>query len=229
MHKIKSASLFSFYILCLYLLHFQPHLLFINNEEIIKWGGTAIIAIMVYAETATLMGLVIPGGETLLFTAGLLAGTEALSISLVPLILILIVVAVIGDLTGYKVGEKLGKKLYKKEDTWYYKKKYLKRAEEYYYEKGKWALVFGRFLPVIRTFNPAFSGSIKLPMSQFLPFIVLGAIGFTVAVVCAGYYLGRQFPWLRDYLGWILLGIVILVLIPVFRKIFREKGKADKE
>lgn len=227
--RIRSAPLFSLYLLLLYLIHFYPHLLFLNNEELIQWGGTAIIVIMVYAETATLMGLVIPGGETLLFTAGLLCGTEALQISLVPLILILIGAAVLGDLTGYQLGKKLGKNIHRKKDTWYFKKKYLHRAEDYYYKKGKWALVLGRFLPVIRTFNPAFSGSIRMKMNKFLPYIGLGATGFTVVVVCAGYYLGRQFPWLKEYLGWILLGIVILVLIPVFRKIFSEKGKADAE
>lgn len=229
MHKLKSAPQFSLYILLLFVLHFHPELLFLKNEQLIKWGGTAIIAVLVYVETATLLGLIIPGGETLLFTAGLLAGTDTIKISLVPLILILIVSAILGDFTGYHVGKKLGKGLHKKKDTWYFKKKYLKRAEDFYHEKGKWALVLGRFLPIIRTFNPAFSGSIKMPMKRFIPYISIGAIGFTVALVCAGYYLGQQFPWIKEYLGWILLGIVILVLIPVFKKIFKEKGKANKD
>lgn len=219
----------SFYLIILFVFHLQPELLFLKNQEIIKWGGTAIIAVMVYIETATLIGLIVPGGETLLFTAGLLCGTDTLSISLAALIGVLIGASLLGDITGYYVGAKLGKKLHKKEDTWYFKRKYLERAENFYKDKGKWSLVLGRFLPIIRTFNPAFSGSIKMPKGKFILYIGIGAIFFTGVVVSAGYYLGKQFPWIKEYLGWILLGIVILVLIPFFKKIFFQNETSSSD
>ena len=50
------------------------------NTAWLEWGGTTLIAALVFVETGFLLGLIVPGGETLLFTAGLLTDARTLSL-----------------------------------------------------------------------------------------------------------------------------------------------------
>lgn len=200
-------------------------LAFMDNRSIIQWGGFAIIVALVYVETALLIGLVVPGGETLLFTAGLLSGSQFLEVDLVVMIPVLIAAAFFGDLTGYAIGRKWGDRIYDKEDTWYFKKKYLHRAEEFYKKHGKSALVLGRFLPIIRTFNPIFSGTIKMKKGEFALIVLGGIVLYIASLVLAGYFLGKAIPNIETYLPYILPAIVIIALFPVVRKFIKERKK----
>ncbi len=202
---------------------------FLDNQSIIKWGGFAIIIALVYVETAFLIGLVVPGGETLLFTAGLLSGTQFLQTDITLMIPVLVGAAFLGDLTGYYIGRKWGDGLYKKEDTWYFKKKYLTEAENFYKKHGKSALILGRFLPIIRTFNPVFSGTINMKLSGFLMYVIIGIILYVTSLLLAGYYLGQAIPGIEKYLKYLLPAIVILALIPVVRKFLKARKKKEEE
>ncbi len=201
-------------------------LVFLDNKSLIQWGGFAIIIALVYVETAFLVGLVVPGGETLLFTAGLLSGSKALEVGIEIMIPVLIVTALLGDLTGYSIGRKWGKRIYEKEDTWYFKKKYLTQAEDFFHKHGKSALILGRFLPIIRTFNPVFSGTIHMKLSVFTGIVLIGIILYTVTLLLLGYFLGTSVPEIQTYLPYILPGIVIIALFPVIRKFLKERKKA---
>lgn len=195
----------------------------ISNESIIEWGGFAIIIALVYIETGFLVGLVVPGGETLLFTAGLLAGTNTFELPIYVMIPILIIAAILGDITGYYIGNKLGKKLHEKDDTWYFKKRYLEKAEDFYEEKGVWALVLGRFLPVVRTLNPVLTGSGKMEFKRFILYVVIGVILYITSLMLLGYFIGNQIPWIKDYLKYILPAIVIIAIAPVVWKFYKER------
>lgn len=202
---------------------------FMDNQSLIQWGGFAIIIALVYIETALLVGLVVPGGETLLFTAGLLSGTNALEVGLEIMIPVLIVAAFLGDLTGYSIGRKWGDRIYDKEDTWYFKKKYLQQAEGFYLKHGKSALILGRFLPIIRTFNPLFSGTINMPAGTFVWLIFVGITLYISSIISLGYFLGRLVPGIDQYLKFILPAIVIIALLPVIRKFMKERKKHTDE
>ncbi len=200
--------------------------IFPDNENIIQWGGLGIIATLVFIETGFLVGLIVPGGETLLFTAGLLCGTNTLNTSVAVLIVCLIGAAIAGDITGYYVGKKLGKRLHHKKDSFIFKKAYLEQAENFYKKNGKSALILGRFVPVIRTFNPLISGTSGMPVGHFAGYAVAGCILYISSLVLAGYFLGQQFPESKQYIKYILPALVVLALIPVIRKFLKERKKA---
>lgn len=197
-----------------------------NGESLIEWGGFAIVIAMVYVETGFLIGLVVPGGETLLFTTGLLAATGVFNVSIWLIIPVLIAAAIVGDITGYFIGKKLGDKLHQKKDTWYFKQRYLKKAEDFYKEKGAWALILGRFLPIVRTMNPLLCGTGKVKFKTFIWAVVLGVVAYISSLVLAGYFIGKQFPELKNYLKYVLPALVIVVLIPVILKFRKEKTVA---
>jgi membrane-associated protein len=190
-------------------------LLFIETSGLIEWGGFLIIIAFVFAETGLLLGLVVPGGETLLFTAGLLVSTGTLNVDIVTLMITIILAAIAGDICSFFIGKKFKKRIYEKEDTWYFKKKYLTMAEKYIDKHKKSSLIFGKFLPVIRPFSPVISGTTAMPFSVFIPVSMLAVILYVSAFTLTGYFLGSQFPWIKDYLGYILPISIMIALVPV--------------
>lgn len=203
--------------------------LLFETAGIIEWGGFLIIAMLVFAETGLLLGLVIPGGETLLFTAGLLASSQTLDVSVTALLPVLIGAGLTGDVSGYFIGKKYSRRLYHKKDTWYFKKKYVHLAEDFLKKHSRPALIFGKFLPVIRPFCPVISGATRLPFPFFITLSVAACVLYMSTFILAGYFLGNRFPVIKDYLGWILPASIILSLVPVLlqaRKQSRRSGKA---
>lgn len=194
-----------------------------DTTSIIEWGGFLIIVILIFAETGLLIGLVIPGGETLVFTAGLLCSTQTLNVSVVVLLVALIVAGIIGDTSGYFIGRKFGRKLFDKEDTWYFKKKYLHLAADYFEKHRKLALILGKYLPIIRPFGPVISGTTNLKFPVFIMITIVACLVYMSSYVLAGYFLGNQFPGIKNYLGWILPISIIVALIPVFNQIRKSK------
>ncbi len=198
-----------------------------DSTSIIEWGGFLIIAILVFAETGLLVGLVVPGGETLIFTAGLLVSTGSLKVSIVLLLFSLILAGICGDTSGFFIGQRFGSKLFQKKETWYFKKKYLTLAEDYFKKHSKAAIIFGKFLPIIRPFTPVISGMTGIKFSPFLFLSVVAGLLYMSMFVLTGYFLGNQFPIIKDYLGWIIPVSILVALIPIIRQI-RKNSEVKK-
>ena len=188
--------------------------LLFKTNELIAWGGIAIILLLIFAETGLLLGVAIPGGETLVFTAGLLVSTGALNISISLFLLLMITSGLAGDICGYYIGQRLGSKLYKKEDTWYFKKRFLLGAEKYLKKNSRFAMIAGKFLPVVRPFIPVLSGTAHVRFPYFVGFSAIAGILYFSCFLLAGYYLANQFPILKDYIGWIVpISIALTIVI----------------
>ncbi|MBC8152572.1 MAG: DedA family protein [Bacteroidetes bacterium] len=192
------------------------------NTAWLEWGGTALVAALVFIETGFLLGLIVPGGETLLFTAGLLTGVRTLSLPVFALIGVLIVAAVAGDLTGYWIGHQLGDRLRNQPDSFLFKQRDLKQSNDFYLKHPKRALLIGRFLPIIRTFNPLLAASSGLPWPRFLLLTSIGCVAYVSILVLAGYWLGQRFPQVGQYVEYIFLGVVVLVIGTLVVKRFRH-------
>ncbi|ALI99669.1 DedA family protein [Rufibacter tibetensis] len=199
--------------------------MFSSPENMIRYGGLTLILIVVFVETGLLIGLVIPGGDSLLLATGLLAGADVLQVPLGVLLVSMTAAGVAGDLLGYSLGKKMGKKLYRKKDTWYFKRKNLDRAQQFYKEKGKSAIVLGKFVPVVRTFNPLLAGVTGMPLGRFALLSLLGTALWISSLVVASYYLGRQFPQMKDYLHYAIPVIIFLSILPGFIQYMKERRK----
>lgn len=193
----------------------------------IRYGGLTLILIVVFVETGLLIGLVIPGGDSLLLATGLLAGADVLTVPLGVLLASMTAAGVAGDLLGFTIGKRMGKRLYHKQDTWYFKRKHLERAEKFYREKGKSALVLGKFVPVVRTFNPLLAGVTGMAFGRFVLLSLVGTALWICSLVLASYYLGQQFPQLKDYLHYAIPVIVLLSILPGFIQYLKERKKTS--
>lgn len=195
-----------------------------DPQSIIHYGGLWLLLFVVFAETGLLVGFFLPG-DSLIFISGLLCATkpDLLNISLLELHILLMLAAIIGNIFGYWFGKKVGEKLYAKEDSLLFKKKHLITTKAFYDKHGGKALVLGRFLPIIRTFAPILAGVIKIDFKIFMVYNVVGAIGWIGSIASTAYFLGKQFPQIENYIGYIVIGLIVITTIPVALTYVRSK------
>lgn len=192
-----------------------------NPESIIIYGGWILLFFVVFAETGLLVGFFLPG-DSLLFTAGLLCGIHLFPVNIIFLVTGLCISAITGNIAGYWFGKRVGPPLFKREDSLIFKKRYVELTRGFYAKHGGKALVLGRFLPIIRTFAPILAGVIQIDFKRFMIYNVTGSVLWVFSLTLTGFFLGRQFPWIIDYLEYIVIGLIVITIIPVVRT-YRKK------
>ena len=124
-------------------------------------------------------------------------------------------------------GLRAGPRLFKRDNSIFFKKRHLQVAEEFYTKYGATALVLGRFFPIIRTFAPIFAGVVKVDLKKFTLYNIIGCIAWVNTFTLGGYFLGRRYPKIDEYLQYIVLGLIIITTIPLvlgfFSRLKREK------
>lgn len=201
------------------------HLL--DAEKLIKAGGFYLILFIVFAETGLFFGFFLPG-DYLLFLAGLFCASGGIDVDIVTLCLGLFAAGVLGNFTGYWFGNKAGPMLFKRRDSWLFKRKYVVMAEEFYHKYGAMALIIGRFVPIIRTFAPIFAGVVRLDFRKFVVYNLVGALIWVGTLTLSGYFLGRAFPQLGDYIEYIIFGMIVIVFSLIAVALVRKRIGARK-
>lgn len=187
--------------------------------HIVQTAGYLGIFAIIFAESGLFFGLFLPG-DSLLFTAGILASQGHLSITIV--IVLCFLGAVLGDSFGYFFGKKVGPRIFTKEDSWIFNKKHILHAEKFYREHGSKTIIFARFIPIVRTFAPIVAGIGSMPYKTFLTYNIIGGVLWGVGLPALGYFLGNSVPNIDRYL---IPGIVIIIfvsLIPPVIHFFRR-------
>lgn len=204
--------------------HFLTSLFDVHH--LIEYGGLFLILAVIYVETGFFLGFVLPGGDYLLFAAGIFCGTHFLDIPIYWLIPLLIVAAFLGDITGYFKGKWLGDKLFTGNESRFFKKEYLERGSHFYHHYGVRAFIMGRFMPVIRTLVPMIAGASAFPFKRFLLFNALGAIVWIGTLVPLGYYIGKAYPGVINYSVYILLLFAAIASFPMLKIMLTKKHKS---
>lgn len=189
-------------------------------EAIISWGGLLALNAIVFTETGLFLGFFLPG-DSLLFTAGLFAASGQLHF--LTLCITLSFSAIIGDSTGYAIGLRAGHALYKREDSFFFKKKHLIAAKHFYEKYGPLTIVLARFMPFARTFAPVVAGIAEMKYSLFLRYNIIGGVLWVWGVCSAGYFLGRSFPAITDHLHLVIALIIFLSILPGIIKYLHVK------
>ncbi len=195
---------------------------------IMQNGGLYIVILIVFIETGFPFGFFLPG-DSLLFIAGMVIA-NALAPFSVPVVNLLFWVAMItvagtlGNFVGYWIGRKSDGLLLHRKDSWFFKKKYLIQAKDFYDKKGGSAIVMARFLPIVRTFAPIVGGLVKMNPAKFAFYNILGSFLWAASIVTAGFLLGEN-EWVKQNLEKIILGIVLITTAPVLLKMLSNKRK----
>lgn len=192
--------------------------------EMIQSIGYLGVFIIVFIESGVPIGIILPlPGDTLLFSAGLLAATSVFDLA--PLIFTIIVAAILGDSAGYWFGSTYGRKLFTKENAILFNQKNIARTEKFYAKYGWGAIIIARFLPFFRTIVPIFAGVGHMHYPSFLFFNILGACIWGVSVTLLGFYLGTMIPNIDHYILPVL-GVIVLI---TSGGMYLEYRKAKKE
>lgn len=213
----------------------------LNPEFYIQNGGLWLLVFIVFAETGLFAGFFLPG-DSLLFVAGIYSmelvnefiPTHNEYVALLILSALLIVAGILGNTVGYWFGRKSGPFLFRKKDTFFYRKKYLFQAKDFYDKHGGGAIIFARFLPIIRTFAPIVAGIVGMDKAKFAFYNIVGCIAWVISMILGGHFLYalflKQFNFdLKAHLEIIVLVIVAITTIPVILKIVFGKTKSTSK
>ncbi len=180
----------------------------------------AILFVTVFSETGLVITPFLPG-DSLLFAAGSIAGTNTLNVWILASLLWL--AATLGNITNYSIGRSLGPRIFR-ENAYILKRSYLEQTQRFYEKYGTKAIILSRFLPIFRTVAPFIAGVAMMPYATFLVYTIIGAFLWTMLFVWAGYLFG-QIPVIRENFGLVILGIIAVSLLPGAFEIARQSLK----
>ena len=196
--------------------------------------GLYIVLFIVFAETGLFAGFFLPG-DSLLFLSGiysrdLIQNVAFLDSDFINVMLLSTAVAIsgiFGNMIGYWFGAKSGYYLFKKEDSFWFKKKYLLQSKDFFEKYGGKAIIFARFLPIFRTFAPIVAGIVSMDKKKFMFFNILSSFLWSFVLIFAGHYLYgiflKQGIDLKHHIEWIIIGIILVSTIPVFIKLLKKR------
>lgn len=208
---------------------------YINLELAGHKIGIYVILFIVFAETGLLVGFFLPG-DSLLFLSGIYSTSlmreffyiESDFLNVLSLSSLVALAGIVGNSFGYWFGAKSGNYLYTKEDSWIFKKKYLFESKAFFEKHGGRAIIFARFLPIIRTFAPIIAGIANMEIKKFMLYNVLSSILWSYSLIFAGHYLYRFLLDsynidLTHYIEYIIIIIVLITTVPLVMKAFKSK------
>ncbi len=202
----------------------------LNSEEIIRTGGLVLITLIILVENGVVFGFFLPG-DYLLFLSGVFAGTKLLAVPLTLLMGCIFGAAVIGSLIGYGTGHFFGTRIQSRPDSLFFKKKHIETTRKYFEKYGSRTLVIARFLPIVRTFAPLLAGIIHMNFRYFMLYNIIGGAIWVGLLVGGGFYFGERFPWIINYVHWIViffLGITTITVIRGYLNARKEMNEPEK-
>ncbi|WP_180541033.1 DedA family protein [Nevskia soli] len=199
----------------------DPHrLAAMLSSQFSGWLGYGLLSLIIFGETGLLAGFFLPG-DSLLFSVGVVCGFGFLKLPV--LIGVLICAAIIGDNTGYFLGRSAGPLVFSRPRSRLFNPDHIQRAKEFYERYGGRAIVYARFVPVIRTCMPFMAGVAGMPYTRFLTFSVFGGAGWIAAMTLLGYKLGSV-PVIQKNIEVVVLAIVVISLLPVALQFVRRRS-----
>ena len=190
-------------------------------DELIRWGGYAVLVVIVFAETGLLAGFFLPG-DSLLVTAGLLAAVDGV-LNVWLLNAFLWAAAIAGDSAGYWIGYHAGPRIFSRENSFFFQKAHLERTRKFYEKYGNKTIIFARFVPIVRTFAPTFAGVGKMEYRRFLLYNVVGGIGWVSAMTLSGFFLGNSVPNIEKNVHWVILIVIAISFLPIVSEWWKSR------
>lgn len=204
---------------------------FLDPIKLIGYFGTwALVGLLVviFIESGVLFP-VLPG-DTLLFVAGMLAaGTAAAgqaNFQLWQLLVFIPIAAVLGGQVGYFVGRYVGTAMFKP-NARFLKQRYLDEAHAFFEQRGPFAIVIARFVPIVRTLAPITAGAARMSYGVFTLFNVIGAAAWGIGVTLLGYWLG-QFEVIQKLIEPIFIVIALASVSPMIYEWYKRRRAAKK-
>ena len=184
-------------------------------NHIVETGGLLIVALMIFAESGLLLGIILPG-DSLLLAAGVFAGKGKLPIDW--LLFLVIIAAIIGYEVGYSLGGRIGPRLFNRNDGFLFRKEYIDRTQVFLDKYGPATLIIGRFIANVRTLVSAVAGAGKMDRRRYTSYNIIGAILWGGGITLLGYWLGTNVPNIDHYIiPAVIITLLVLYAIAVWK------------
>jgi membrane-associated protein len=184
-------------------------------HDVLRLRGIAvygIVAALVFAEDALLLGLVAPG-ETAAIVGGVAASRGHASVVLVCVCVV--VAAVLGDAVGYFVGARFGPRVLQTRFL-RHRAARIEQAEHYLLRRGGAAVFFGRFVAFLRTVIPFLAGSTRMRFAKFSAFNIAGGVLWGTGCVVIGFLAGDSYSAIARVIGPSSAVIIVIVVVAAF-------------
>jgi membrane-associated protein len=194
--------------------------------EIIARHGAftyAILFAIVFAETGLVVTPFLPG-DSLLFAAGALSSQGGLSVPL--MMAILFVAAVLGDAVNYHIGKAIGPPAFSGRFR-FLRKAHLEKTQAFFEKHGGKAIIYARFVPIVRTFAPFVAGVGTMNYGRFLAYNLVGAFLWVVGFVGAGALFG-EIPLVKRNFSKVILVIIVVSVLPIALEWWKARRAAAR-
>jgi membrane-associated protein len=190
------------------------------SQALGPWLYFLLFAI-VFCETGLVVTPFLPG-DSLLFAVGALASVPGSSVSVWVAAVLLIAAAVLGDAVNYAVGAYMGPKVFSREDSRWLRKEHLQRTHDFYEKYGAKTIILARFVPIVRTFAPFVAGVGSMTYAKFATYNIVGAVGWVLSLLLAGYFFG-QIPTIQRNFHIVIVAIIVISLLPIAFEFVRAR------
>jgi membrane-associated protein len=200
---------------------------FIDPDHLINTFGLVGLMVIIFAECGLLIGFFLPG-DTLLFSAGLLAATGVFKISIWVVVALVPIAAFAGNVVGYWIGYRAGPAVFNKPNSRLFKQEYVERSHDFFERYGARTIVLARFVPIVRTFATVMAGASRMRFATYAAYSLIGGVLWGAGVTLLGYYLGH-IPFVqktvRPLIEPVLIGIVVLSVVPAAVELLRSRRR----
>ncbi len=180
-----------------------------SPDTILQSGGLLVVALVIFAETGLLFGIIFPG-DSLLLAGGLLAAQNPDKFSIEWLVAVAVVASIAGYQMGYYIGQRFGPRVFKRPDGLFFKKEYVEKTTDFFSRHGGKTIVLARFIPYVRTFVPVVAGVGNMNKRLYLTYNIIGGTLWAAGVTLTSYWAGSNIPNFDKYvLITVVAGLVL--------------------
>lgn len=203
-----------------FILHIEVHLDYLIQTY---HGWTYLILfLIIFCETGVVVLPFLPG-DSLLFAIGAFAARGSFDFWTISLSLL--AAAIIGDSVNYAIGKYVGPKVFYKDNSKFFNKDHLIKAQKFYEKYGAKTIIIARFIPIVRTFAPFVAGIGEMTYKKFMTYNVVGAILWVFSFIPLGYFFGNL-PFIQSNFKLVMVAIIVISVLPAIFEFIRERKRA---
>lgn len=184
-----------------------------------SWGYVAVFALSFFSS----LGLPV-GSEIAILYGGVLASGqiphEPHHLVLGLVIVLAVIAELLGSMVGYLIGIRGGRPLVDRFGKYVLlTHKDLDRADAWFARHGEPLVLFGRFIPLLRSFVSIAAGIGEMAITKFLLFTAIGCAVWVTAVSSLGDALGSSYSRvLKDFkdVGYVFAVLAVIAVVVLF-------------
>ena len=202
-----------------FILHIEVHLDYLI-QTYHAWTYL-ILFMIIFCETGVVVLPFLPG-DSLLFAIGAFAARGSFDFWTISLSLL--AAAIIGDSVNYTIGKYVGPKVFYKDNSKFFNKDHLVKAQAFYEKYGAKTIIIARFIPIVRTFAPFVAGIGEMTYKKFMTYNVVGAVLWVFSFIPLGYFFGNL-PFIQKNFKLVMIAIIVISVLPAVIEFIRERKK----